>query len=436
VDEHTLTALQNLQALAALRRPTGSGWQRQGPGGWEQQLAEIYGELEQPELLSLCLLLHDVGKGMPIGNHVQGSLEAAAKVSARLGLNSTDRETIRFLIEHHLEMSATLLRRDIFDRESIRTFAEKVGTAERLKMLTLLTYADIKAVNPEALTPWKAEMLWQLYAQTANYLTRSIDEERVHVGAENLAKIEEVCRRVSAGTNPEGVRTFLDGFPKRYLDTHSPEEIAAHFALSRHLAVTPVQVVLQARERHFELTVLTYDRPFLFASLTGALAAWGMNILKADAFGNRTGMVLDTFRFVDLHRTLELNPSEIDRFKAGVVDVLTGRANLEKLLSGRMNGPALGRPKVPIPTQVRFDDISSSHSTLLELITYDRPGLLYQVSSVLARLECNIEVALIDTEGQKVIDVFYLTSAGGKLGREKQERVQAALLSKLSANGN
>jgi [protein-PII] uridylyltransferase len=159
-----------------------------------------------------------------------------------------------------------------------------------------------------------------------------------------------------------------------------------------------------------------------------------MNILKADAFANRAGTVLDTFRFVDLHRTLELNPGESDRFQASVVDVLTGKVDLETLMSGRVNGPALGRPKVPIPTQVRFDDTSSSHSTLLELITHDRPGLLYQVSSVLANLQCNIKVALIDTEGQKVIDVFYLTSAGDKLGGEKQEQVQAALLSKLSVN--
>jgi [protein-PII] uridylyltransferase len=432
VDEHTLTTLQNLQSLAALRRATSSSRPRQGTGGWERQWAEIHGELEQPELLSLCLLLHDVGKGMPTENHVEGSLDAAAAVSIRLGLEPGERETIRFLIENHLEMSATLLRRDIFDAETIRTFAEKVGSTEHLKMLTLLTLADVKAVNPEALTPWKSEMLWQLYAQTANYLTRSLDEERVRVGADNQAKVDEVRQGLSPGANPEEMGAFLEGFPKRYLETHSPEEVAAHFALSRQLAVTPVQVALQARERYFELTVLTQDRPFLFASLTGTLAAWGMNILKADAFANRAGTVLDTFRFVDLHRTLELNPTEIDRFKASVADVLMGRASLEELMSGRANGQALGRPKVPIPTQMRFDDTSSSHCTLLELITQDQPGLLYQVSSVLANLKCNIEVALIDTEGQKVIDVFYLTSAGRKLGVEKQEQVQTALLKKLA----
>lgn len=218
VDEHTLMTIQNLQFLGDLRRETISGRPARNVGDWEWRLAEIYSELEQPELLSLALLLHDVGKGMPTANHVDGSLKAAATVSERLTLGSAERETIRFLIENHLEMSATLLRRDIFDPETMRSFAEGVGTTERLKMLTLLTYADIKAVNPEALTPWKVEMLWRLYTQTENYLSRSLDEERVHVGAENLAKVDEVRRRVSTPADAEGLGAFLEGFPKRYLE--------------------------------------------------------------------------------------------------------------------------------------------------------------------------------------------------------------------------
>jgi len=188
---------------------------------------------------------------------------------------------------------------------------------------------------------------------------------------------------------------------------------------------------LQPRNDHFELTVVTADRPYLFASITGTLAAWGMSIVKADAFANAAGIILDTFRFIDLHRTLELNPSEKDRFRKNLIDVLNGKLELEKLLSARARAEAESQPKVEITTRVRFDSEGSSHSTLLELIAQDRPGLLFDVSSTLADQGCNIEIALIDTEGQRAIDVFYLTCRGAKLDGATQEAVGEALRKRL-----
>jgi [protein-PII] uridylyltransferase len=328
-------------------------------------------------------------------------------------------------------MSATVQRRDIFDPETVRAFAERVGAAERLKLLTLFTYADIKAVSPDALTPWKAEMLWRLYAATANHLVRSLDEERVQVAKADLPKADRVLKLLGASARREALGEFLEGFPIRYLETHGPDEIAVHYAMAQQLPEHPVQVSLRHREKLFELTVLTHDRPRLFAEITGTLAAWTMNILKADAFANGAGTVLDTFRFTDLHRTLELNPEEGDRFKTAVVDAITGKSHPDAQLQGRVLDHAASRPKTNIETRVLFDGDSSSHSTLMELITFDRPGLLYRVSSVLARLECNIEVALIDTEGQKVIDVFYLTHRGAKLDAARQARLRQSILESL-----
>jgi [protein-PII] uridylyltransferase len=433
VDEHSLMTIQNLQSLAIARGAPASG-RATAEGSWEQQFGEIFAELERPELLLLGLLFHDVGKGMPSQDHVLGSLAAVEGVFERLALEPGDRETIRFLIAHHLEMSATLLRRDIFDPETIRAFAAKIGSTERLKMLTLLTYADVKAVNPEALTPWKAEMLWRFYAAAANYLNRSLDDDRLHLAHLHLAKADRVVELVGNPARAREVETFLEGFPTRYLQTHSAEEIAGHLKMATQLTTSPVQVELRAREHSFELTVLTADRPFLFASLTGTLAAWGMNILKADAFANATGIVLDTFRFADLFRTLELNPSEAARFKSDIVDVLTGKASVQELMSRRRESLLLLRPKVRVPTQMRFDNTSSSHSTLLELITHDRPGLLYKVSLALAELGLNIEVALVDTEGQRAIDVFYLTRQGAKLTPPNQAEIEKVLLTQLEAD--
>jgi len=161
VDEHS---------FLAIRKPASSERIEIGMG---PALAELQSELEQPELLYLALLLHDSGKAGPPGdNHVEGSLQLTDSCTERLDLDPLDRETVRFLVANHLEMSAAM-RRDVFDPVNVKSFAEKVGAPERLKMLCLLTYADIKAVNPEAMTPWKADNLWQLYIGCANYLSRS-----------------------------------------------------------------------------------------------------------------------------------------------------------------------------------------------------------------------------------------------------------------------
>jgi [protein-PII] uridylyltransferase len=299
-----------------------------------------------------------------------------------------------------------------------------------LSMLCLLTYADIHAVNPEALTPWKAEMIWQLYAATANYLSRSLDRDRVHAAAQKRV-IEEV-RAQLAGRNDLGrLEAFLEGFPTRYLAVQPPERIAAHYRLSVGLAEKPVQIEIEHRRRFYELTLVTKDRPALFATIAGVLAAWGMNIVKADAFGNAAGSVLDTFHFEDLHRTLELNPSEVERFRQALADVIMGKVPVKPMLEANAARHRAQAKKIAVTTQVQFDDSCSSHSTLLELVTQDRPGLLYQIGSALAANGCNIEVALIDTEGQKATDVFYLTRNGAKLETELKQRLEAALLKTL-----
>jgi len=413
VDEHSLRTIEHLQELA------------DPPDERGVSFAPLWKTLNRRDLLIFSLLLHDTGKGVPTDNHVQGSLESLDTAARRLGLSAEEEAEVHFLIEQHLAMSATVQRRDIFDPSIVSGFAESVGTLERLQRLTLLTYADIHAVNPEALTPWKAEMLWQLFVATSNHFSRTLDRNRLHASDEK-SMLEQVLA-VAKNAKQSDVERFLEGFPRRYLAVHSAAEVARHFALYQKLSAAPLQTELTPERHGFSLTLLTADRPALFSTISGVLAAWGMNIIKADAFANAAGVVLDTFHFVDLHRTLELNPTESERFVKSLHDVLQNKAALEPLLQSRDTASRARPPKVAIQTRLSFDDSASAHSTLLEVIVQDRPGLLYDMGSALARLACNIEVALIDTEGQKAIDVFYLTSQGSKLTAQKQDLLREVL---------
>lgn len=417
VDEHSFLAIESLHRA------------RKSQSEWDQRYGRLLEELERPELLYLALLLHDIGKGVPGSNHVITSLEIAQKCMARLELDTADRETISFLIASHLEISAAL-RRDIYDPATVQAFAEKVGTPERLKMLCLLTYADIKAVNPEALTPWKAENVWQLYMATWNHMSRSADQ-RVHADAEHD---ETVSRLQSiAGKFANKINSFLEGLPKRYLRSYRSEEILRHLELAARLSEDPVQLHLERGRHWFELTLVTRDRPFLFANTAGTLAAWGMNIVKADAFSNAAGVVVDTFFFTDRFRTLELNLPEWERFKRSIADVLNGETDLDRMLRDRSRSESKNGTKVKIETRVEFDDQSSEASTLVQIIAHDRLGLLHRVCSRFSYLNCNIEIALIDTEGQMAIDVFYLTSEGKKLTSQREEQLRSDLLEELQA---
>ncbi len=416
VDEHSFLAIESLHRL------------KQSQSEWDKRYAELLSELEDPQLLYLALLLHDTGKGVGNGEHVGASVDVANRAMDRLDVDPRERAEVLFLIASHLELSAAL-RRDIFDPANVAAFAEKMGTPERLKMLCLMTYADIKAVNPEALTPWKAENIWQLYIAAENYLNRSADH-RVHtdVGDEKLARLRSLAPVTGAN-----FKAFVEGFPQRYLLVHTAEEVMRHLQMSEELSREAVQVELKRGRHWYELTLVTGDRPFLFAKLAGALAAWGMNIVKANAFSNQAATVVDTLYFTDRFRTLELNLSEWDRFRRSVASVLLGEADLDKMLRDRQRSEKSAIAKVKVDTKVEFDDLSSAATTIVQVIAQDRPRLLHRIASSLSAQACNIEIALVDTEGQMAIDTFYVTAGGKKLTAEHCKILRKTLLEELSA---
>jgi len=386
VDEHTLQAVRHLWDLGGAAPPP------------RQRFAELFAEVEQPAILALALLFHDIGKGGGDGRHVQAALPLADAALERIQAPSPVRDAVRDLIASHLVLSTAMSSRDLDDPATAVALAERVGTVEQLKKLTLLTYADISAIAPGAMTPWRLEQLWRTYLCVYRELTRELDAERIETG------------RLPS----ESLPAFVEGFPKRYLRTHNEEQMRRHAELEARSRALGAAVDIRRENGVFIAEIVAQDRPGLFAAIAGALAGFGAHILKAEAFSNSRREVLDTFVFSDPSHNLELNPPEMERLRLILAKVILGRMDIRELLRGRPK-PTLPSRHARVRPTVSFDADASVTSTLIEVVAEDRPGLLYDLASQISQAGCNIEVVLIDTQAHKALDVFYVTRDGRKL---------------------
>ena len=398
-------------------------------------LTQAMRDVDKPELLILGILLHDSGKGLGGGHSEKGAVFARG-IAGRLGLNQDETRELEFLVRHHLVMSHLSQRRDIHDDNLMVEFARSVGSPEALKRLYLLTYADMRATGPKVWNNWKDMLLAEAYLRAQEVFARGFEPEDREA---RIARIRErVPAEVAMSRGEEGARgcsEFLRGMPDHYLLGTPEDVLPSHFEMLRRFEAgeDPVTSVEHRPENEFtEFTVVTNDRPGLFATLTGVLAASGMNIVAARIATSKQAVVVDAFRISHLdRREIALDEERWQRTRDLLDDVLAGRRDLAAILARATKPGLLDRRRTrPTATQVLVDNQVSEAWTVLEIYARDRVGLLHRIAQVMVDLGLDIHLALITTNVDQVLDVFYVTESSGRKS-ERLEEIRAALAEAL-----
>ena len=411
VDRHQL---QTVAELAALR----------------QEMAELFAEAGETEVLYLAALLHDIGKGRQ-ADHSQLGAELAAAIGRRLQLSAADCDLLAFLVRHHLYLPENGLRRDCTDREFIRQAAAVVGDVRRLTLLYLLTIADSRATGPSAWSNWKAGLVAELYLGVKTYLAAggaAGDDHGESAGVRWLR--EQVVARLAGRTAAIDLATL----PADYLLGFSPEEVVRHLGIHQEQAGRLRQQVLlfaEPGEHGWHLLIMGDDRPGLLAKFCGVLALHGLTVRSARIFTWPDGTVVDSLEVVPaaLRDFDEMDWGRVERdLNLAINYRLDVGYRLQEKRQPRPWGPA--RPVQQAQLRVVLDNQTSGRFTIVEVHAGDSPEILYQLAQTLADFDLTIHQARIATEVEQLIDVFYVrTATGGQLtDPEAMAALQAALL--------
>ena len=383
----------------------------------------------QREILRVTLFLHDIAKGR-VEDHSIAGARVARRLCPFVGLSAAETETVAWLIEKHLVMSTVAQSRDLSDRKTIENFAGVVQSLDRLKLLTVLTTADIRAVGPGVWNGWKAQLLRTLYYETEPVLTGGFSE----VNRERRVAIAQAEFREWMKDWPEAE---LDNYISRHYPAYWLKVDQAHkIAQARFLReawnegrTLATQFSFDAMRGVTELTVVAPDHPRLLSIIAGACAAAGANIVDAQIFTTTDGLALDTIAV-----TREFEHDEDEARRAGRI-----ADTIEKALRGEIKLPdivarkAVSRARLKafaLEPEVNINNEWSNRYTVVEVTGLDRPGLLYELTSTISRLSLNIASAHVATFGERVVDVFYVTDLlGAKIASPtRQAAIKRALL--------
>jgi [protein-PII] uridylyltransferase len=391
-------------------------------------LTALIREIEKPEILFLTAFLHDIGKGME-GNHSLMGAEISMRIGNRMGLSAEERELIGFLVSHHLLMVEIAFRRDLHDEQVILRFANEIKNINQLKMLYLLTFADIKAVGPEAWTSWKNTLLIELFLKTSHFF------ERDAITGPFL-KRDEMIKKLRESLSAEIISEYAEHLPDRYLSCYSMEEIAHHIEMARSVEKEFLLVEWEIeKEAHAKVTVCTKDRYGLFSKITGSMFLNRLNILEAQIHTWENGFALDTFWVEDVTKDIE---RRLQQFRKDLKEILSGNVPLKDFLSKRNESNGIKQKVIPrVSGEVKINNQDSDFYTIVEIIGEDRLGILYEVTQALTDHGCDIHFARISTLGNRIVDVFYIQDEWGEkiVERQKIEHLKQTLLRRLPSQG-
>jgi [protein-PII] uridylyltransferase len=389
---------------------------------------------EHREMLYVALFLHDIAKGR-IEDHSIAGARIARRLGPRFGLSAANTETVAWLIEQHLTMSSIAQSRDLSDRRTIENFSPIVQSLERMKLLTILTTADIRAVGPGVWNGWKAQLLRALYYETEPALTGGFSEvDR----ARRVAMAQAEFRPEVTDWPPEEIDRYIARhYPAYWLKVDLPQKIAhARFMRSAEEAgkTLATGVSYDTARGVTILTVLAPDHPWLLSVIAGACAMTGANIVDAQIFTTTDGLALDT---IAVSREFERDEDE-GRRSIRIADAI------ERALCGELKLPSVvakraapkGRIKAfAVEPEVSINNQWSNRYTVVEASGLDRPGLLYELTATLSKLNLNIASAHVATFGERAVDVFYVTDLlGAKISSPpRHAAIKRALIQMFAA---
>jgi [protein-PII] uridylyltransferase len=424
VDEHTIRAIGILKGIEEGRL------KQDHPVS-----CAVIGEVQSLRVLYVSVLLHDIAKGRG-GNHSEIGADIAIELGPRLGLNEWETETVSWLVRYHLLMSNTAFKRDIYNLKTIRDFVAVVQSPERLRLLLILTVADIRAVGPNVWNAWKAGLLRELYYRAQEEMTGGLPHER---RGERVEYAKAQLREKLAGWPADEIEKHLArGYPDYWL-AFDTDTLAHHANFIRDAEARGHGLHIETRvepERDVtEITIYAQDHPGLFAKIAGAMALSGASVVDAKIMTLANSMALDTFWVQDASGHAYAAGDRLKRLTRRVEDALSGRLNPGRELEAAQTKALPSRTKVfKVPPRVLIDNKASDQHTVIEINGRDRPGLLHDLTAALTASGLQISSAHIATFGERVVDVFYVKDVFGlKVDREeKLDQLRQRLLEAIS----